>query len=91
MKPSEWLSEIVEILKNFKLLWVMLFASLSYTGVNEYQSYQTAQKPPVTPQITPPKPAPEPISCKCIDYTPRIVKAVRESERRHLNGFHGGG
>jgi len=90
MKVSEWLAELVEILKNFKLLWVMLFASLSYTGVNEYQSRQVAQKPPVIPQITVPKPVPEPISCKCIDYAPKIDKAVRDAERRHSDSLHGG-
>ena len=83
MKVSEWLAEFVEILKNFKLLWVMLFASLDYTGVSEYQSRQVAQKPREIPHITVAKPVPEPIACKCIDYAPKIDTVVRDAKRRH--------
>ena len=83
-------TKLKTILNNPQLWQVLATALLGYFGYTEVEQRRSVE-PPVIPQITVSKPVLEPISCKCIDYAPRIVKAVRESERRHLNGFHGGG
>jgi hypothetical protein len=86
MKASEIIKEVIEIVKNVRVLWALLLVSLGYTGVNEYQQYNSA----VTPTMATPEAVSEPIEHEHKDWQPIINKAVRALEKRQNESFHGG-